>query len=112
MSWVGGRALAGGNSPSSAEGIGYIRHPPPVRCRFKVHFIVIVFHQTFEGLGLGSRLAFIKLPTSYNYVPVLAAIIYGLSTPVGIAAARGSGCAARTTPAAQPRQSSAAFSIR
>ncbi|KAF7334697.1 ZIP-like iron-zinc transporter [Mycena venus] len=53
---------------------------------FKVLFVVIVFHQTFEGLGLGSRLAFIKLPARYNYVPVLAAIIYGLSTPVGIAA--------------------------
>ncbi|KAJ7210444.1 ZIP-like iron-zinc transporter [Mycena pura] len=52
---------------------------------FKILFIVIIFHQTFEGLGLGSRLAFIKLPPRYNYVPVLAALIYGLSTPVGIA---------------------------
>ncbi|KAJ7694650.1 ZIP-like iron-zinc transporter [Mycena rosella] len=52
---------------------------------FKILFVVIVFHQTFEGLGLGSRLAFIKLPPRFNYVPVLAAIIYGLSTPVGIA---------------------------
>ncbi|KAJ7318295.1 hypothetical protein DFH08DRAFT_1086580 [Mycena albidolilacea] len=67
---------------------------------FKVHFVVIVFHQTFEGLGLGSRLAFIKLPTSYNYVPVLAAIIYGLSTPVGIAATRGT----RAAQLVQPRQ--------
>ncbi|KAJ7905981.1 ZIP-like iron-zinc transporter [Mycena leptocephala] len=52
---------------------------------FKVLFVVIVFHQTFEGLGLGSRLAFIALPPRFAYVPVLAAIIYGLSTPVGIA---------------------------
>ncbi|KAJ7066147.1 ZIP-like iron-zinc transporter [Mycena amicta] len=52
---------------------------------FKILFVVIVFHQTFEGLGLGSRLAFIKLPPRYNYVPVLAACIYGLSTPIGIA---------------------------
>ncbi|KAJ6582065.1 ZIP-like iron-zinc transporter [Mycena capillaripes] len=52
---------------------------------FKILLVVIVFHQTFEGLGLGSRLAFIKLPPQYNYVPVLAAIIYGLSTPMGIA---------------------------
>ncbi|KAJ7812988.1 hypothetical protein B0H14DRAFT_3090433 [Mycena olivaceomarginata] len=37
------------------------------------------------GLGLGSRLAFIKLLARYNYIPVLAAIIYGLSTPVDIA---------------------------
>ncbi|KAJ7812972.1 ZIP zinc transporter-domain-containing protein [Mycena olivaceomarginata] len=52
---------------------------------FNVLFVVIVFHQTFEGLDLGSRLAFIKLLACYNYVPVLAAIIYGLSTPVDIA---------------------------
>ncbi|KAK7024950.1 ZIP-like iron-zinc transporter [Favolaschia claudopus] len=56
---------------------------------FKILFVVIVFHQTFEGLGLGSRLAFIKLPPQYNYVPILAAIIYGLSTPVGIAVGLG-----------------------
>ncbi|KAK7039905.1 ZIP-like iron-zinc transporter [Favolaschia claudopus] len=56
---------------------------------FKVLFVVIVFHQTFEGLGLGSRLAFIKLPPSYNYVPILSAIIYGLSTPIGIAVGLG-----------------------
>ncbi|KAF7356218.1 ZIP-like iron-zinc transporter [Mycena venus] len=56
---------------------------------FKILFVVIVFHQTFEGLGLGSRLAFIKLPPRYNYVPVLAAVIYGLSTPVGIAVGLG-----------------------
>jgi zinc transporter 1/2/3 len=41
--------------------------------------------ETFEGLHLGSRLAFIKLLACYNYVPMLAAIIYGLSTPVDIA---------------------------
>ncbi|KAJ6494028.1 ZIP-like iron-zinc transporter [Mycena vitilis] len=52
---------------------------------FKVLFVVIVFHQTFEGLGLGSRLAFIRLPPRLNYVPILAAMVYGLSTPVGIA---------------------------
>ncbi|KAJ7148397.1 ZIP-like iron-zinc transporter [Mycena crocata] len=52
---------------------------------FKILFVVVVFHQTFEGLGLGSRLAFIRLAPRYNYVPVLAAIVYGLSTPVGIA---------------------------
>ncbi|KAJ7742805.1 ZIP-like iron-zinc transporter [Mycena metata] len=54
---------------------------------FKVLFVVIVFHQTFEGLGLGSRLAYIRLPPTprYRHVPVLAALIYGLSTPTGIA---------------------------
>ncbi|KAJ7733711.1 Zinc/iron permease [Mycena olivaceomarginata] len=52
---------------------------------FNVLFVVIVFHQTFEGLDLGSQLTFIKLLACYNYVPMLAAIIYGLSTPVDIA---------------------------
>ncbi|KAJ7464472.1 ZIP-like iron-zinc transporter [Mycena latifolia] len=60
---------------------------------FKILFVVVVFHQTFEGLGLGSRLAFIPLAPRYSYVPVLAAIVYGLSTPVGIAA----GLAVRST---------------
>ncbi|KAJ6565684.1 Zinc/iron permease [Mycena sp. CBHHK59/15] len=49
---------------------------------FKVLFVVIIFHQTFEGLGLGSWLAFIRLPLRYNYVPIAAAIVYGLSTPI------------------------------
>ncbi|EJD07290.1 ZIP zinc/iron transport family [Fomitiporia mediterranea MF3/22] len=56
---------------------------------FKVLFVVLIFHQTFEGLGLGSRLAFLKLPKKYNYVAYVAAIIYGLSTPIGIAAGLG-----------------------
>ncbi|KAJ7450225.1 ZIP-like iron-zinc transporter [Mycena latifolia] len=56
---------------------------------FKILFVVIVFHQTFEGLGLGSRLAFMKLPPRYNYVAIVAAIIYGLSTPIGIAVGLG-----------------------
>jgi len=56
---------------------------------FVVLFIVIIFHQTFEGLGIGSRLAFMKLPTRFNYVPVCAAILYGLTTPLGIAVGLG-----------------------
>ncbi|KAJ7861378.1 ZIP-like iron-zinc transporter [Mycena olivaceomarginata] len=56
---------------------------------FKILFVVIIFHQTFEGLGLGSRLAFIKLPPRYNFVPIAAALIYGISTPIGIAVGLG-----------------------
>ncbi|KDQ58679.1 hypothetical protein JAAARDRAFT_676449 [Jaapia argillacea MUCL 33604] len=52
---------------------------------FKILFVVIVFHQLFEGLGLGSRLAFINLPAPYSKVPIYAAILYGLTTPIGIA---------------------------
>lgn len=43
----------------------------------------------FEGLGIGSRLAYMKLPPRYNYVPLCAAIIYGLTTPLGIAVGLG-----------------------
>ncbi|KAJ7774041.1 ZIP-like iron-zinc transporter [Mycena metata] len=56
---------------------------------FKILFVVIIFHQTFEGLGLGSRLAYIRLPPRYNFVPVVASFIYGISTPIGIAVGLG-----------------------
>ncbi|KAF8074904.1 ZIP-like iron-zinc transporter [Lyophyllum atratum] len=60
---------------------------------FKVLFAVLVFHQTFEGLGIGSRLAYMRLPPRYNWVPIAGAALYGITTPVGIAI----GLAARST---------------
>ncbi|EDP54043.1 hypothetical protein KXX16_007564 [Aspergillus fumigatus] len=48
-------------------------------------YIVLVFHQTFEGLGLGSRLATIPWPNSKRFTPYLLGIAYGLSTPLAIA---------------------------
>jgi len=56
---------------------------------FKTLFVVIVFHQMFEGLGLGSRLAYLDLPKRYRHTPVFAGIVYGLATPIGIAAGLG-----------------------
>ncbi|KAF9480530.1 ZIP-like iron-zinc transporter [Pholiota conissans] len=56
---------------------------------FKVLFVVIVFHQTFEGLGIGSRLAYLELPRKYGWIPIGGAILYGLTTPVGIAVGLG-----------------------
>ncbi|KXN87518.1 Zinc-regulated transporter 2 [Leucoagaricus sp. SymC.cos] len=56
---------------------------------FKILFVVLIFHQTFEGLGIGSRLAYMKLPASYNWVPYAGAILYGLTTPLGIAVGLG-----------------------
>jgi len=53
--------------------------------QFKTLFVVLIFHQSFEGLGLGSRLAFMKLPPKYNYVPIIGALLYGITTPIGIA---------------------------
>jgi len=43
----------------------------------------------FEGLGLGTRLAYMALPVGYNWVPVTGALLYGITTPVGIAAGLG-----------------------
>ncbi|KAL1707955.1 Zinc/iron permease [Schizophyllum commune] len=56
---------------------------------FKTLFVVIVFHQMFEGLGVGSRLAYLRLPSKYTWVPIAAALLYGITTPVGIAAGLG-----------------------
>lgn len=52
---------------------------------FKTLYIVLVFHQTFEGLGLGSRLAAAPWPKSKHWTPYLLGISYGLSTPIAIA---------------------------
>lgn len=60
-----------------------------VTANFKILFVVIIFHQMFEGLGVGSRLAYMDLPPRYSYVPILGACLYGITTPVGIAAGLG-----------------------
>ncbi|GAM89439.1 hypothetical protein ANO11243_074770 [Dothideomycetidae sp. 11243] len=48
-------------------------------------YIVLVFHQTFEGLGLGSRLAGIPWPKSKRWTPYILAAGYAISTPIAIA---------------------------
>ncbi|KXH28872.1 ZIP zinc/iron transporter [Colletotrichum simmondsii] len=50
-----------------------------------VLLIVLTFHQFFEGLGLGSRLATATWPSHGRWWPHILAIIYGLSTPIAIA---------------------------
>ncbi|EJF59373.1 ZIP-like iron-zinc transporter [Dichomitus squalens LYAD-421 SS1] len=57
--------------------------------QFTVLFVVLIFHQTFEGLGVGSRLAFMRLPAKYDYVPVVGGLLYGITTPIGIAVGLG-----------------------
>jgi zinc transporter 1/2/3 len=52
-------------------------------------FVVIIFHQTFEGLGIGTRLAHMQLPPKYNYVAICGALLYGITTPLGIAVGLG-----------------------
>lgn len=43
----------------------------------------------FEGLGLGARLAFLKLPPKYRWMRFAGGVLYGLTTPIGIAAGLG-----------------------
>ena len=52
---------------------------------FDTLFIVIIFHQTFEGLGLGSRLALAPWPKDRRWTPYILGLGYGLSTPLAIA---------------------------
>ncbi|OJD36797.1 plasma membrane low affinity zinc ion protein [Diplodia corticola] len=52
---------------------------------FTTLYIVLVFHQTFEGLGLGSRLSAVPWPKSKRWTPYLLAIAFGISTPIAIA---------------------------
>jgi hypothetical protein len=43
----------------------------------------------FEGLGLGSRLAYLPLPDRLNWVPFGGALLYAIMTPIGVAAGLG-----------------------
>ncbi|KAF2751982.1 putative plasma membrane low affinity zinc ion transporter [Sporormia fimetaria CBS 119925] len=52
---------------------------------FVTLYIILALHQTFEGLGLGARLAMIPWPRSRRRTPYLLALGYGVSTPVAIA---------------------------
>ena len=56
---------------------------------FVTLYIVLVFHQMFEGLGLGSRLAMIAWPRSKRWTPYVLGIAFGLSTPIAIAVGLG-----------------------
>ncbi|OBT76928.1 hypothetical protein VF21_04137 [Pseudogymnoascus sp. 05NY08] len=56
---------------------------------FVVLYIVLVFHQTFEGLGLGSRLATTPWPADREWLPWILGALYGISTPLSIAVGLG-----------------------
>ncbi|KZF22830.1 ZIP zinc/iron transport family [Xylona heveae TC161] len=51
---------------------------------FKTLYPVIVFHQAFEGLGIGSRLSAIPFPKR-SIMPWLLCLAYGVTTPIAIA---------------------------
>lgn len=52
---------------------------------FRNLYIVLVFHQTFEGLGIGARMSAIPFPQGKRWIPYAFALAYGLSTPVATA---------------------------
>lgn len=52
---------------------------------FKVLYVVIVFHQSFEGLGVGARLSAIPFPKRLHWMPWALCAAYGLTTPIAIA---------------------------
>jgi len=52
---------------------------------FNILYIVLVFHQTFEGLGLGSRLATARWPKKKKWMPWVLGAAYGFTTPIAIA---------------------------
>jgi zinc transporter 1/2/3 len=56
-----------------------------VGSEFSTLYPVLVFHQSFEGLGIGARLSTIPFPRSKAWMPWALCALYGLTTPVSIA---------------------------
>jgi zinc transporter 1/2/3 len=52
-------------------------------------YVVLCFHQTFEGLGLGTRLATAPWPAARRATPYWLALAFGLSTPTAVAVGLG-----------------------
>ncbi|KNG48838.1 Fe2+/Zn2+ regulated transporter [Stemphylium lycopersici] len=52
---------------------------------FTTLYPVLVFHQSFEGLGIGARLSTIPFPSPKSWMPWALCALYGLTTPVAIA---------------------------
>jgi zinc transporter ZupT len=50
---------------------------------FAVLLLAISFHQTFEGLALGTRIAAIKSFSPGSTRPWLMSLMYGITTPIG-----------------------------
>ncbi|KAK5652340.1 hypothetical protein OQA88_10532 [Cercophora sp. LCS_1] len=51
---------------------------------FSSLYPVIVFHQAFEGLGIGARLSMIPFPNRFTWLPWALCAAYGLTTPLAI----------------------------
>lgn len=55
-----------------------------VGAEFNTLYPVIVFHQSFEGLGIGARMSAIPFPAG-SWLPWILCLAYGLTTPISIA---------------------------
>lgn len=55
-----------------------------VGSEFSTLYVVLVFHQSFEGLGIGARMSAIPFPRE-SWLPWLLCAAYGLTTPIAIA---------------------------
>ena len=51
---------------------------------FSTLYVVLVFHQSFEGLGIGARMSAIPFKKG-SWVPWTLCSVYGLTTPISIA---------------------------
>ena len=49
---------------------------------FSTLYPVLVFHQSFEGLGIGARMSAILFPKRLNWLPWFLCMGYGLTTPI------------------------------
>ncbi|TVY88981.1 Zinc-regulated transporter [Lachnellula willkommii] len=52
---------------------------------FATLYPVLVFHQSFEGLGIGARMSAIPFPKRLSWLPWFLCAGYGLTTPIAIA---------------------------
>jgi solute carrier family 39 (zinc transporter), member 1/2/3 len=52
---------------------------------FTTLYPVIVFHQSFEGLGIGARMSAIPFPSRWSWLQWSLCAGYGLTTPIAIA---------------------------
>jgi len=51
---------------------------------FSTLYPVLVFHQSFEGLGIGARMSAIPFPKRLSWLPWSLCAAYGLVTPISI----------------------------
>ncbi|KAJ9632306.1 high-affinity Zn(2+) transporter zrt1 [Taxawa tesnikishii (nom. ined.)] len=57
---------------------------------WKILYPVLIFHQSFEGLGIGARMSAIPFPKDLtNWLPWVLCVAYGLTTPIAIAVGLG-----------------------